>query len=294
MARGIGGFVARFPESEPAFIRLGRALLRFSYPLATVYYHANGNLIGRMRRSGRRFRRVSFDGVALNIDVTDHTGRAQYFHGIPYEPALTRWLLTELRVGDVFVDVGANIGVFSFVAASVVGPTGRVVAFEPHPGARAAMVELLAQNRIGDRVEIVPAAVGDRCEGTVQLHLSFDSVLSTLNPALSPAAAEYGFDRSIDVPLTTIDQWLSDHADLAPRIAAIKIDVEGLEAEVIAGMERTLSATARARLVVETTPDSSADRRLQSAGFTRSPLDISRGTFGNYLYQRPTGGSPRT
>ena len=80
---------------------------------------------------------------------------------------------------------------------------------------------------------------------------------------------------------------MDGRTELVQRIAAIKIDVEGLESEVILGMRRTLEANTRARFVVETTPGS-ADRHLLSAGFVRSALDmyVSLGTFGNYLYRR--------
>ena len=295
LARGIGAFVAQFPQTEPAFIKLGRALLRYSYPLATLYFHANGNLIERLRLSGRRYRSVAFSRVTLQIDVTDHTGRSLYFHGTPYEPELTHWLLTELHAGDVFVDIGANIGFFSLVGAAVIGPTGRVVAFEPHPDARSEMVRLLQQNGVADRVDVVSAALGDRCEPAVPFYLTFDSVLSTLNPAQAPGSEAYCFDRIVNVPLTTLDRWMDGRPDLVQRIAAIKVDVEGLEAEVVLGMQRTLATIPRARLVVETTPDSDADRQLLSAGFVRSALDIyvSRGTFGNYLYQRESSAPSR-
>src|SRR5579862_2014692 len=241
LARVIAATVDRCPSLEPAFVRAGRAVQR-NYPLASLYYHAHTELAARLRSSGRCFRRLTIHGVTMDLDITDHSARLLYFQGVPYESEVTRCLVDALAPGAVFVDVGANAGFFTTVAAIRVGPSGRVVAFEPHPGAREAMSALLARNGVADRVHVVAAAVGDRVAPAVVLHLSDDSVLSTLVPDQSPLRADFSFDRSIDVPLTTIDAWMNGHPELADRISALKIDVEGFESEVITGMTATLAA----------------------------------------------------
>jgi FkbM family methyltransferase len=186
----------------------------------------------------------------------------------------------------VFVDVGANAGFFSALAALRVGAEGHVVAFEPHPEARAAMEALLTRNAVAGRVDVIASAVGARIASAVTLHMTSDSVLSTLVPDESPLRSDYSFDRSLDVPLTTLDAWLDRHRDLGPRIAAVKIDVEGFEADVVAGMTAMIAAAPRAIVFCETRPDSDADRRLRAAGFGREALEAGGGGFGNYLYRR--------
>ena len=282
----IAAAVDRVPALEPGFIRAGHAVQR-RYPLASLYYHAHTALTARLRASGRRYRRLTIDGVCADLDITDHSARLFYFQSVPYEPEVTRRLVDALSPGDIFVDVGANAGFFSTLAAVRVGPTGRIVAFEPHPVARSAMEALLSRNAVADRVDVVASAVGARVAPAVKLHLTDDSVLSTLVPAVSPLREDYSFDRAIDVPMTTIDAWLGDRRNLVPRIAAIKIDVEGFEGDVVAGMTTTIAAAPRAIVVCETEPDSDADRRLRAAGFGREPLEATRGAFGNYLYRRP-------
>jgi FkbM family methyltransferase len=285
LAGAIAAAVDHVPALEPAFVRAGHAV-QSRYALASLYYHAHTILTARLRVSGRRYRRLTIDGLTADLDVTDHSARLLYFQSVPYEPEVTRHLLAALEPGDVFIDVGANAGFFSALAAVRVGAAGHVVAFEPHPAARASMQALLARNGVADRVEVVASAVGARVAPSVKLHLTTDPVLSTLVPAAAPLGADYPFDRAIDVPLTTLDAWLGDRPDLAARIAAIKIDVEGSEGDVVAGMTSTIAAATRAVVVCETRPHSEADRRLRAAGFAGEALEASGSAFGNYLYRR--------
>jgi len=285
LARVIAAAVERCPAIEPAFVRAGNAVQR-NYPLASLYYHAHTHLTARLRASGRRYRRLTLDGVDVDLDVTDHSARLLYFQRVPYEPEVTRRVIAALAPGDVFVDIGANAGFFATIAARRVGEAGRVVAFEPHPGARDAMEALLARNNLADCVDVVAAAAGDRVAPAVTLHLTADSVLSTLVPERSPLRADFAFERSIDVPMTTVDDWMRRHPDIAPRIAVIKIDVEGFESDAIAGMAATIAAAPKAIVICETRPDSEADRRLRGAGFSGEPLETDAQGFGNYLYRR--------
>jgi FkbM family methyltransferase len=192
----------------------------------------------------------------------------------------------------VYLDVGANIGYFSAIAARLVAPGGRVVAFEPHPEARKRLVGLIAANGLEAHVEIDPSAVTDRM-GVGQLHLTDDTVLSTLEPEKSPLSGTYVFDRSIDVNLTTLDAWLDARPDLATRVSMIKIDVEGAEDRALAGMDNLLRRAPGIRVICETRAGGEADRRMASLGFTCRPLDVWNGNFGNHAYERNSAGADR-
>lgn len=277
--------LAAWPSLEAPFIRAGRATLR-ARVMGSLYWHTQDNLLPRLRRSGQRFRRMRIAGADVFVDVTDGTGRLHYFYDEPYEPALVAALARLLKAGDVFIDVGANIGFLSTVAAHLVDRSGHVVAFEPHPGALSVFRAAVAKNGVSDRVEIVEAAVGSTDAATTRLFLTFDSVLSTTDPSRAPLADDYAFDRAIDVRLVTLDGWLRDRGDLLPKIAAIKIDVEGTENEVVAGMRDTLAACPTAAVICETDHGSPTDARFREMGYTVTPLDVRRGTFGNYLYTR--------
>jgi len=284
-ARGLASAVVRFPSLEPGFIATGRWLARRLPLLGTVYWFAQDDLIRALRRSGHRFRVHRVDGLEVAVDVTDGTARLLHYYGQPYEPGLTRALRQRLAPGDVCLDIGANIGYFSVLAGLTVAPGGRVIAFEPHPGAREVLHQALAANRLGEIVEIVPAAVADR-DGRVSLFLSQDSVLSTTDPSRSPMREAFTFPDSIEVPRITVDAWLAGRPELAPRIRVIKIDVEGTEADVLRGMRDTLRHCPRAAILCETTADGEADRFLREEGYGAVAVDVYHADFGNFCYER--------
>ncbi|MEO6238809.1 MAG: hypothetical protein ABIQ52_17575, partial [Vicinamibacterales bacterium] len=128
-----GSGLARAPSFEPLFIFTGHCLRRRSRALGTFYWFAQDDLLKRLRGSGRQFRPLRVAGTEILVDITDATGRMHYFYDEPYEPELAAAVRDALRPGDVFLDIGANVGFFSILAARLVGDSGRVVAFEPHP-----------------------------------------------------------------------------------------------------------------------------------------------------------------
>ncbi len=86
------------------------------------------------------------EGFRLIVDGRSQTGRIAYATG-RYEPAITALIRTVVRPNDAVVDVGANIGYFSLLSSRAVGPDGRVLAFEPAPMVRTALLANLALNR---------------------------------------------------------------------------------------------------------------------------------------------------
>jgi FkbM family methyltransferase len=282
-ARTLAALVTAIPALESPFIAAGRVAARRSPLLGGLYWHAHEHLTSRLRRSGRRHRRISVRGIALDLDVTDRTGRLHYFHDEPYEPAVLEAIHRALSPGDVFIDIGANIGFFSVFAARIVGRSGRVFAFEPHPAARDALVDLAARNGVTDVIEIVPLALSDR-EGDATLHLNREfTSYSTLDPLASPMRASAAFTESLAIRMTTMDRWMTDHPGIVPRIRCIKIDVEGTESAVLSGMTHLIERL-HAPILCETSIDSEADRALIAHGFVR--YQIEPGAYGNHLYRR--------
>lgn len=288
LAGAIAAIVQAWPPLERPYIRAGIAVSRWRWA-ASLYWHSHEALAGRLRRAGTGYRVLNVAGLRLALDVTNYTASMRYFHEDPYEPQLTH-LVADLQPGDVFVDVGANVGFFTLIAARRVAPGGRVVAFEPHPGARAAMAELLARNEATTSVEILDAALGDVATGRATLHIAADSVLSTLDPSRAPLAGQYDYPDTVDVPLTSLDAWMTTGGVDPARLRLVKIDVEGGEDAVVRGMTATLAAARRVVVVCETSPESAADLILTGAGFRARPLDIRRGAFGNYVYERRAAG----
>ena len=140
-----------------------------------------------------------------------------------YEPEL---MLLEryLQPGMVFIDGGANTGVFTFTAARLVGPTGRVLAFEPGSACSAALRRSQALNQ-WPQVTIHQQALSD-CNGTARLYHNMNQ-----ENAFSLGSDENSsFD---EVEVTTIDEMA--RAEHLQRVDFIKLDVEGAEELVLCG-----------------------------------------------------------
>ncbi len=132
-----------------------------------------------------RLRRVRTEGGPLIFNVTEFTVAPLHFGGPLYEPRTARCLRDRLPPGGVFVDVGANHGYFTVMAASLLGPAGRVYAFEPNPAVVRQLEHHLQINGLSPRVTILPLALTDRQEAGVPLFVSLspgNSGLSSLNP----------------------------------------------------------------------------------------------------------------
>ncbi len=162
-----------------------------------------------------------------------------------WEPYETELVLEILRPGDVFVDVGANIGYFSVLAASVVGEEGAVFAFEPDPDnfrLLQANAELNAQQQA---ITPVPAALSD-ASGKGQLYLAADN--------LGDHQVYAGGEPRPSVPITLYrgSDFLGSRLQ---RMDLLKVDTQGSEFNVIAGLMPLLFALRRKpRIIIELTP----------------------------------------
>lgn len=132
-----------------------------------------------------------------------------------------------LHPGDTVWDVGANVGLFTLPAARGVGPTGRVVAFEPFPPNLEHLERHLALNEISN-VTLVRAAVA---AGPGWLSMSEGD---------SPSEFHADPAGRWRIPAIGLDDWRRETGAKPPRL--VKIDVEGAEGEVLAGGAETFSA----------------------------------------------------
>ncbi|MCC7048647.1 MAG: FkbM family methyltransferase [Alphaproteobacteria bacterium] len=155
-------------------------------------------------------------------------------HRGQYEPIETAIMLRHLRPGMTMVDVGANIGHYAMVAALAVGSRGRVVAFEPDDENHAALAANLALNRL-DNAKPERLALG-AAPGRLTLHRDQANrgghSLAVAN-VLAPGGAQ-------DVAVTTLDAYAASRLD-SRRVDFIKIDVQGAEADVLAGAADVLA-----------------------------------------------------
>ena len=141
-------------------------------------------------------------------------------------------LAQHLREGQVFYDVGANVGFFTLIGASLVGKNGKVYAFEPVPTNAAAIRHNLALNDFG-HVEVIEKAVSDH-SGFEELQVTHFAGGSTLVSAGKPADVS----TTLSVELVALDAMLATGLVQPPHM--VKIDVEGAELEVLTGMQHIL------------------------------------------------------
>jgi FkbM family methyltransferase len=145
-------------------------------------------------------------------------------HEIQVQEALIR----SVRAGDVVWDVGANIGYLALVAARIVGPAGRVVAIEPDAQCAAAIRRNAQLNDLAG-VEVVEAAAA-RDSGTADLVVVRDRLWTRL----ASVGDHHESEQRVEVRTVALD-------DLdGPAPTLVKIDVEGAELDVLAGMSRLL------------------------------------------------------
>ena len=149
----------------------------------------------------------------------------------------------DVTPGDVVLDVGANLGAYTLLFAQWVGPSGRVLAFEPAPEPREGLMRLLEANGLSSRVKVVQAAVSD-AEGSAIFRA--DGVNGGSRLVGRPEAG------AVTVPTVTIDAVCSREG-VTPRF--IKIDAEGAELDVLRGARETIAAAgAGLKLYVEMHP----------------------------------------
>ena len=146
------------------------------------------------------------------------------------------FVLHALRSTDVFVDVGANVGSYTVLAAGVAG--SKCVSLEPAPRAFAGLQDNVRLNDLTALVRCHNVAVGSE-NGTARFTRDLDAINHVL------ASSEAGA-RTIEVPVRTLDSVLEG---IAPTL--IKVDVEGYEAAVIAGGKRTLHSPSLLAVLLE-------------------------------------------
>jgi FkbM family methyltransferase len=188
-----------------------------------------------------------------------------------WEPENLAFMRGRLRPGQTVLDVGAHVGHFTILAASLVGGegdrpgSGRVLAFEPAPSNLERLRRNLTLGGSAARVEVIPCAVSSR-PGTAKF---FDDG-GTAGTEFSMYAGRHGqAGVAFTAPVDTIDA--ACHARGVRSVDFMKIDVEGAELEVLAGAAQILRDSPHLSLLVElhpwVVPPEQVVRALEADGF---------------------------
>ena len=226
----------------------------------------------RLARFVRRFRprdrwQDRFEtpnGIVLYLDLAIYPDCCMAY-GL-YELTTARLIRQLLRPGDHFVDVGANIGYFTLIAADLVGPTGRVDAFEPEPGNHDRLIEHLRVNGLADQVHTHRLAVTDQ-RGQAQIH-TYEGDPHFNHGCASLFEHPWENPHNVTVPTDRLDAVL---AGTSPRI--IKMDVEGCEAQVVSGMKGLLTGANPPILLGEHNPSQASFAATASSLWIRRVVE---------------------
>ena len=190
-----------------------------------------------------------------------------------WEPNLSGFIASRLRRGDGFIDVGANIGYYTVVAANSVGSDGFVVAIEPLPPALAELRRNIDLNDFAN-VRVLPIAAHDR-EGEMPIHFS-----STAD--VGGASITWTNDRPHEAIVRTAPLGTSLTPGEIGRARLVKVDVEGAEATTIRGL---LSSAHLFR------PDVELIVELTAATYPEIRAMLAEHGFAPYLLQNPFSAS---
>ncbi len=181
--------------------------------------------------------------VELLLDRTSYSQRimlASLQAGQFYEPEVSYFFTNVLQPGDTVVDVGAHIGYFSVLAGRIVGPEGKVYAFEPEPGNYRRLRDHLGQNGLR-QVQSFNVALGST-PGTAEMYFNSDNdgghaFWDVAEHQLCERTRSEG--KRLSAEVVVLDHVLAGLAPgQGPRL--IKIDAEGMEYEILKGGLRTI------------------------------------------------------
>lgn len=161
-----------------------------------------------------------------------------------YERREVNYFQSACQPGSIVVDVGANVGLYTAIAGAAVGPSGRVIAVEPDPESLGFLKQTIAANGLTNTTVINAAAA--EAVGKARLFKT------SANKADNRLYNHKSSDGHADIDTFRLDDWLE--ANGVSKVDLIKIDVQGFEGHVIAGLQKTIARSPRLRILLEFWP----------------------------------------
>ncbi len=166
------------------------------------------------------------NGACMMLDLGEVIQR-RMFLGV-YEPEQTKWARECVGPGDICIDIGASFGHYATLFASLVGPDGKIFAFEPSPLASKVLEDMIHESNIHN-IDLIKAAVGEK-NGFVNLFLPTTKYL--YSPSIMESDPSFS---SVEIPVIALDTF--QPLKQSNKIKIMKIDVEGYEPNVLEGMK---------------------------------------------------------
>jgi FkbM family methyltransferase len=190
------------------------------------------------------------------------------------EPDVNSWFAKTVREGETWLDIGANYGYTAMSLAGLVGPSGRVFAFEPKLATCGCLSETVSINGLS-HIAVVPVALGTAESLELRQFQTSGSMVVGFEASAGPSEA---------VMLAKLDWLWSRISGGHQQIDGVKIDVQGMELDVLSGMQRLLK-TYTPKLIVELHPG--VDREalldlLEGCGYRRQGMPVDDSTDSLY------------
>jgi FkbM family methyltransferase len=198
-----------------------------------------------------------------------------------YERSELAFFRDACRPGMTFLDIGANVGFYTALAARRIGPAGKIISLEPDPDSHAFLRQTIAANHAANVTALPIAAAATR--GRLKLFVSSDNRGD--NRLYQPDPQTGAAWQTVEVETAPADELLEQLG--VERVDLIKIDVQGAEGGVIAGLERTLRRSPGLVLLTEFWPhglrQAGTDPRAFLENLRALGLELSELTHGGHL-----------
>jgi len=168
-----------------------------------------------------------------------------------FEPESVTACKKHVHTGMNVLDAGAHVGYFSLLFSELVGPEGKVFAFEPHPETYHLLVKNIGFKKYRNIIP-VENALSDENEEIEFFEVNFTgahSVYDVSKYLFETDPERYRFKKKLTVDAVTLDDFLAKRGN--PEIDFIKIDIEGAEPRALAGMKKTIERSKNLKIIVE-------------------------------------------
>lgn len=235
-------------------------------------------------------RLATYHNYQFWVDIAEYQGLFLYFFQEFLEPWSCFVTKKLISAGDICMDIGANMGSYTFLMADRVSDEGHIYAFEPLPNLAQNLLNSVALNQLEDIVTIENYSVDSSSENTVKIYISND----VRNSGISSKICYGDFlnkDDFIESSTVSLQDYCQqqgiEHCDF------IKIDVEGSELDVVKGMTNLLANGSVDYLLIEQFSGSETEAILNHFGYQnwfidekgcKLIADFPPQQFGNYLY----------
>lgn len=258
--------VSAFEKACKLFIRMGINRI----PGASAVYHFLNELLWLWSTKSV----YEIEGSKMYLDPHIKGPMRVAFRGyIQYlgkEKLTTQLFKQVIREGDTVVDVGANIGYFTLLAARLAGSKGKVYSFEPEPNNYSMVLKNVALNRCENVVAVQNAVSNEN--GTVKLYLSKTDIgAHTLREDHDHPQFDGGQGGDyVEVEATTLDEFFKDKKH---KVNVIKMDMEGAEMMALQGMSSLIRDNKDLKMFIEFYPAAIREMGSSPEEFIRMLLD---------------------